>query len=215
MQPAREVGGDLYDFFMLDRDRVFFVVGDVSGKGLPASIFMAVSKALCKSAALRRGRDVGDMLTEVGAEIARENPEALFVTAFAAILDANTGDLIYSSAGHDAPYVVSARRHDVARMDQAGGPPLCVLDGHRYASARHTLAPGETLCVYTDGVTEAMSPSGGLYGRERLRAVLERTRDATTVDAVGNAVLEDVAEFVVGGEPADDLTLVVLRWKGA
>ncbi len=214
MQPAREVGGDLYDFFMLDRDRVFFVVGDVSGKGLPASIFMAVSKALCKSAALRRGRDVGEMLSEVGAEISRENPEALFVTAFAAILDAGTGALVYSSAGHDAPCVISRHGEGVGRLDQAAGPPLCVLDGHAYASAAYTLAAGDTVCLYTDGVTEAMSPSGELYGRGRLCAVLERMRNAPTVDAVGHAVLEDVAGFVGGGEPADDLTLVVLRWKG-
>jgi CHASE2 domain-containing sensor protein/serine phosphatase RsbU (regulator of sigma subunit) len=214
MQPAREVGGDLYDFFMLDRDRVFFVVGDVSGKGLPASIFMAVSKALCKSAALRPGRGVDEMLTDVGAEIARENPEALFVTAFAGVLDANTGALSYSSAGHDAPYLVSAHRAGTDRLDQTGGPPLCVLEGHRYAAAAHGLVPGDTLCLFTDGVTEAMSPSGELYGRERLRAVLESTLNAPTVDAVGHAVLEDVAGFVGGAEPADDLTLVVLRWKG-
>jgi adenylate cyclase len=214
MQPAREVGGDLYDFFMLDRDRVFFVVGDVSGKGLPASIFMAVSKALCKSAALRPGRGVDEMLTDVGAEIARENPEALFVTAFAGVLDANSGALTYSSAGHDAPYVVAAGSAGTDRLDQAGGPPLCVIDGHRYAAAGHGLHRGDTVCLFTDGVTEAMSPSGELYGRGRLRAVLERARNAPTVDAVGHAVLEDVAAFVSGAEAADDLTLVVLRWKG-
>jgi adenylate cyclase len=214
MQPAREVGGDLYDFFMLDRDRLFFVVGDVSGKGLPASIFMAVSKALCKSAALRPGRGVDEMLTEVGAEIARENPEALFVTAFAGVLDVNTGILSYSSAGHDAPYVISARRGATDRLDQTGGPPLCVLEGHRYAAAGHGLTRDDTVCLFTDGVTEAMSPSGELYGRERLRAVLERTRGASSVDAVGLAVLEDVEDFVGGAEPADDLTLVVLRWNG-
>jgi adenylate cyclase len=214
MQPAREVGGDLYDFFMLDRDRLFFVVGDVSGKGLPASIFMAVSKALCKSAALRPGRGVHEMLTEVGAEIARENPEALFVTAFAGVLDVNTGILSYSSAGHDAPYVMSAHSAATDRLDQSGGPPLCVLEGHRYAAAGHGLARGDTVCLFTDGVTEAMSPSGQLYGRERLRAVLERTRGASSVDAVGRAVLDDVEDFVGGAEPADDLTLVVLRWNG-
>jgi len=214
MQPAREVGGDLYDFFMLEPDRVFLVIGDVSGKGLPASIFMAVSKALCKRTALRRGRDADEILTRVGAEIARENPEALFVTAFAGVLDAKTGVLTYSSAGHDAPYLVSPHHERAERLDQAGGPPLCVVDGHRYAAARHALRPGDTLCLFTDGVTEAMSASGELYGRERLRAVLERMRGAAA-GAVGEAVLEDVARFVGAAEPADDLTLLVLRWNGA
>jgi CHASE2 domain-containing sensor protein/serine phosphatase RsbU (regulator of sigma subunit) len=214
MQPAREVGGDLYDFFMRDRDRLFLLIGDVSGKGLPASIFMAVSKALCKRAALRLTRGVDETLTRVGAEIARENPEALFVTAFAAVLDANTGVLTYASAGHDAPYLVSPHHGGAERLDQAGGPPLCVVDGHRYTAAGHALRRGDILCLFTDGITEAMSTAGELYGRERLSAVLERTRGAPSVDAVGQAVLEDVARFVGAAEPADDLTLLVLRWNG-
>jgi adenylate cyclase len=214
MQPAREVGGDLYDFFVLDDDRMFFVVGDVSGKGLPASIFMAVSKALCKSAALRRGQSVDGMLSDVGGEIARENPEGLFVTAFAGVLDANTGTLHYSSAGHDAPYVLSPDRAVGERLDAAGGPPLCVVEGHRYAAAQHRLRRGDTLCLFTDGITEAMNAAGQLYGRERLRAVLEAVRAAPTVRAVGEAIRTDVARFVGSAEPADDLTLLVLRWTG-
>jgi adenylate cyclase len=215
MQPAREVGGDLYDFFMLDAARMFFVLGDVSGKGLPASIFMAVSKALCKSAALRSGRSVDEMLSDVGAEIARENPEALFVTAFAGVLDTDTGLLRYSSAGHDAPYVLSAGRSGWQRLDAAGGPPLCVVEGHRYTAAEHRLQRGDTICMVTDGVTEAMNAAGELYGSERLRAVLERVRAAPAVEAVGEAIRADVARFVGGAEPADDLSLLVLRWKGA
>lgn len=214
MQPAREVGGDLYDFFTLDRERMFFVVGDVSGKGLPASIFMAVSKALCKSAALRLGQSVDEMLSDVGAEIARENPEALFVTAFAGVLDANSGVLRYSSAGHDAPYVISAGRTGSERLDAAGGPPLCVIDGHRYTAAEHRLRRGDTICLVTDGVTEAMNAAGELYGHARLSAVLERVRAAPTVEGVGEAIRGDVARFVGGAEPADDLTLLVLRWNG-
>jgi adenylate cyclase len=214
MQPAREVGGDLYDFFMLDGARMFFVVGDVSGKGLPASIFMAVSKALCKSAALRSGRSVDEMLGDVGGEISRENPEGLFVTAFAGVLDANTGVLRYSSAGHDAPYVLSPGRAVDHRLDAAGGPPLCVVEGQRYPAAEHRLRRGDTVCVFTDGITEAMNEAGHLYGRDRLRAVLEQMRTAPTVHAVGEAIRADVARFVGSAEPADDLTLLVLRWTG-
>jgi CHASE2 domain-containing sensor protein/serine phosphatase RsbU (regulator of sigma subunit) len=214
MQPAREVGGDLYDFFALDRERMFFLVGDVSGKGLPASIFMAVSKALCKSAALRRGQDVDEVLRDVGGEIARENPESLFVTAFAGVLDADTGLLRYCSAGHDAPHVISPDRSGFERLDAAGGPPLCVIDGYRYTAAQHRLRAGDTVCLVTDGVTEAMNAAGELYGHERLRGVLERVRGTASAEAVGEAIRADVARFVGDAEPADDLTLLVLRWKG-
>jgi adenylate cyclase len=215
MQPAREVGGDLYDFFMLDAERMFFVVGDVSGKGLPASIFMAVSKALCKSAALRQGQGVDEVLSDVGGEIARENPEALFVTAFAGVLDAGTGLIRYCSAGHDAPYVISADRAGFERLDVPGGPPLCVVDGYRYAAAEYRLRRGDIVCLVTDGVTEAMNPEGELYGQARLRAVLEEARATASAEAVGQAICADVAGFVSGAEPADDITVLVLRWNGA
>src|SRR6266513_2008771 len=128
MEPAREVGGDLYDFFMLDTERLFFLVGDVSGKGLPASIFMAVSKALCMSTALRRGRRVAELLREANAEIARENPESLFVTVFAGVLDVPSGRLEYCSAGHEPPFVLTPDG-EIARLEEGGGPPLCVLEG--------------------------------------------------------------------------------------
>src|SRR5262249_47626574 len=106
LEPAREVGGDLYDFFMLDRDHLFFLLGDVSDKGLPSSLFMAVSKSLYKSTALRRGAGaVATMMQEANAEISRDNPEAFFVTVFAAVLNVETGVLEYCSAGHDLPYV--------------------------------------------------------------------------------------------------------------
>lgn len=219
MHPAREVGGDLYDFFMLDADRLFFLVGDVSGKGLPASIFMAVTKALCKSAALRKSQGVHDMLREAGAEIARENPEALFVTVLAGVLDVNSGQLEYCSAGHDAPFLLTADGREIVRLESGGGPPLCVVDDYPYESARHQLQRGDTLCLVTDGVTEAMNGSGELFGQARLRGVLQGllqppSGEARSVAAVGEAIRADVERFVAGAEAADDLTLLVLRWDG-
>jgi len=213
MEPAREVGGDLYDFFMLDQDRLFFMVGDVSGKGLPASIFMAVSKALCKSVALRRGQHVGDLLREAGAEIARENPESLFVTVFAGVLDASTGRLEYCGAGHEPPFVISPEGQ-VSRFGQNNGPPLCVLEGFPYAAAEYRMQPGTTLCLVSDGVTEAVNAAGELYGAERLRRSIELTRDAKSARALVGAIRTDVTTFVAGAEPADDITLLVLRWNG-
>jgi serine phosphatase RsbU (regulator of sigma subunit) len=213
MEPAREVGGDLYDFFMLDAEHLFFLVGDVSGKGLPASIFMAVSKALCKSTALRRGRRVAELLREANAEIARENPEFLFVTVFAGVLDVVGGRLEYCSAGHEPPFVLNADG-GIARLEEGGGPPLCVLEGFSYVAAEHEMSRRGIVCVVSDGVTEAMNPAGELYGAGRLREALERGRNAENPAALVNLIRADVAQFVDGAEAADDLTLLVLRWNG-
>jgi len=134
IEPAKSVGGDLYDFFKLDGDRLFFMVGDVAGKGLPASIFMAVSKALYKSAALRmeRGADIGEVMRAANAEIARDNPEMLFVTVFAGILDLRTGELNWCNAGHDPPFCLRPGQKIPARLEGESGPPLCVIEGYGY-----------------------------------------------------------------------------------
>lgn len=212
MEPAREVGGDLYDFFMLDADRLFFLVGDVAGKGLPASIFMAVSKALCKSAALRCGGRVDRLLYEAGAEIARENTQSLFVTAFAGVVDARSGRLEFCSAGHDAPFVLGSDGA-VTRLESRGGPPLCVLDGFRYVSAEYRIKPKETLCLFTDGVTEAMNSAGELYGVARLRAAIQAGQAFGNPADLVHAIRADVARFAGDAEVADDLTLLGLRWN--
>ncbi len=208
LEPVREVGGDLYDFFMLDANRLFFVIGDVSGKGLPASLFMAVAKALAKSAALRGADGVGAIVETANLEMSRENPEALFVTLVAGILDAETGTLELCNAGHDAPWRIGSG--GVARLNTDGGPPLCVLDNFPYPVATVHLAPGEALCLITDGITEAMNAAGELYGNERLAAVLAGTGSAPTT--VVAALRADVHAFVAGAEPADDLTLLAIRF---
>ena len=213
MEPAREVGGDLYDFFMLDEERLFFLVGDVSGKGLPASIFMAVSKALCKSAALRRGQRIDEMLREANSEIARENPESLFVTVFAGVLDTRTGHLEYCSAGHEPPFVLTPDGA-IARLADGGGPPLCVLDGFAYVVAKHSLVPRGIVCVVSDGVTEAMNQRGDLYGADRLERALRLSGNAGGPAAIVEAIKVDVSRFAGNAEVADDLTLLVLRWNG-
>jgi adenylate cyclase len=213
MEPAREVGGDLYDFFMLDDARLFFLVGDVSGKGLPASIFMAVSKALCKSAALRSGQPVEGLLRQANLEIARENPESLFVTVFACVLDTRTGRLEYCNAGHEPPFALTTDGR-IARLTGGGGPPLCVLDGFAYAGAEHLMEPREIACVVSDGVTEAMNPAGELYGADRLELALQRNCNAESPAALANALRADISRFAGNAEISDDLTLLVLRWNG-
>jgi serine phosphatase RsbU (regulator of sigma subunit) len=214
LETAREVGGDLYDFFTLDRDRLFVLLGDVSGKGVPGSLFMAVSKALYKSTALRRGAAVATMMHEANAEISRDNAEALFVTVFAAVLDMNTGVLEYCNAGHDRPYVLAGAGGPLVRLAEGGGPPLCVLDDFAYAAASYRLQRGDALCLLTDGVTDARNPAGEQFGRERLETRLRALPPHADAERVATAIQDDVRRFVAGGAPVDDLAILVVRWEG-
>jgi serine phosphatase RsbU (regulator of sigma subunit)/CHASE2 domain-containing sensor protein len=214
LEPARAVGGDLYDFFEPTPDRLFILLGDVAGKGLPGCLFMAVSKSLCRTTALRLLPDTATMMSEANREITRDNRESLFVTVFAGVLDVATGVLEYSNAGHDDPYLVRADG-SLARLSQAGGPPLCVIDDFPYAAERHRLAPGDLLCLLTDGVVEAMNRAGEFYGRARLEAVLRAAGKEATAEGVCEAIRADVARFTEGAEPADDLAILTVRWNGS
>ncbi len=219
---AREVGGDLYDFFMLDERRLFLLVGDVAGKGLSASIFMAVSKALLKGAMLRAPHaDLGEVLRAADAEISRDNTEALFVTTFAAVLDLDSGLLSYCNAGHDNPWLLAPGSTAAQRIEDGDGPPLCTAPGFPYRSASCRLQPGTWLCVVTDGVTEAQDPAGALYGAARAERLFiaqaqkaQKAQGAGDAAALVQALQADVAAFAAGAEPADDLTILALRWRG-
>jgi adenylate cyclase len=212
LEPARTVGGDFYDCFYIDASRVFFVAADVSGKGLPAALFMASVKSHLKSAALRGG-DVGQVLTRAQGEIARENPEQLFVTAFAAILDIPSGMIEFSSAGHEPPFVRTPRGAP-ERFEIPGGPPLCVVEDFVFTSSRRRLEPGEWICVVTDGATEAMNPQREFFGVERLRASLSWMPEDIDPASLIERLRDDVRRFTGDAEPADDITLLVLRWEG-
>ena len=212
LEPARTVGGDFYDCFMLDEHHVFFLVGDVSGKGLAASLFMALSKSLLKSIALRGSRDPAEIFTRANSEISRDNRESLFVTAFAAILDARSGRLAFCSAGHEPP--VACRPEGAPeRLMQSGGPPLCVIRDYQYSSTTLELEPGGWLCAVTDGVTEAMNERGELYGASRLLEVLAALPNAVPETIVA-AMRDDVRRFAGTAEQSDDLTLVCVRFSG-
>lgn len=211
LEPAREVGGDLYDFFMIGEGRLFFVVGDVSGKGVPASLFMAVTKALTKSAARRIGdRELATVVDTANREIGAENPESLFVTLLAGIYEADSGRLLLCNAGHDAPLCYRADGR-IEPLAAASGPPLCVLDDFPYAVEEYRLGTGDALLVFTDGITEANNAAGELYGTARLRAALAALPPGTGVDPLVAALRHDLGCFVGDAEAADDLTLLAIR----
>jgi serine phosphatase RsbU (regulator of sigma subunit)/CHASE2 domain-containing sensor protein len=211
LEPAQAVGGDYYDCFMLDERRLCVAIGDVSGKGVPASLFMAISKTLT-GALTRRQADLGQAVRELECELSRENAESLFVTAFIGIVNLASGNMEYVCAGHDAPILL--RNGELLRIDadSAGGPPLCALGDFPYLAARFQLLPGDRIFMFTDGVTEA-SNGAGLFGLTRLQSAI---LDSASVDLgrTAPALRDAVRNFEAGHPPADDLTLLLMQWHG-
>jgi serine phosphatase RsbU (regulator of sigma subunit) len=175
---------------------------------------MALSKSLLKSVALREPDETGRILSRANTEIARENPESLFTTAFAGLLHLDTGVLNMASAGHEPPFLRTADGA-LVRIEPAGEPPLCIVGDFQYTTSHRTLERGEWLCVFTDGVTEAMNARGELYGAERLLEVLGRQREEASPAAVLTDIRDDVRRYVGDTEQSDDLTMLCLRWNGA
>lgn len=211
LEPAREVGGDFYDFFLIDEDRFCFCVGDVSGKGVPAALFMAVTKTLIKSRATN-DFSPASILTHVNDEISENNESAMFVTLWLGILDVSSGDLVYTNAGHNPPYLKRAGG-ELVRLDERHGPVVGAVDGLVYSEGSGQLSGGDVLFLYTDGVTEAMDPAGRLYDEDRLVSLLQST-DFGSVDEVVKASTDDVWRFQAEAEQADDVTVLAVEFIG-
>lgn len=216
IEPAREVGGDLYDFFMIDGRRLYFLIGDVSGKGVPASLFMAVTQALTRSFAVRLAGGPAEIVSAANRDLSRQNVETLFVTLLLGVLDVESGVLELVSAGHDAPWRLGAdgALEQMATASTAGGPPLCMVDDFAYQVYRVQLRAGDRLCMVTDGITEAADASGQLFGGVRLRESLASLPRQPSSEAITARVREDVGIFVSGAEASDDLAVLVLHWIG-
>jgi sigma-B regulation protein RsbU (phosphoserine phosphatase) len=211
MIPAREVGGDFYDFFLIDNAHLGVVVGDVSGKGVPAALFMAVSRTLLKSNALA-GLAPGECLQRVNTLLCLENSAEMFVSVFYGILDTRTGGFEYSNGGHNRPYLL--RQGGAADLlEGTGGAVLGALEDRQYAAKSATLRPGDGVFLYTDGVTEAMDASGNLFSDARLRATLERRRGDPPEALIG-AVMDELIRHAGGFAQSDDITTLAIRYRG-
>lgn len=210
LAPAKEVGGDLYDFFFSDDDHLCFAIGDVSGKGVPASLFMAVTKTLLKATA-GAGGTPGEILARLNAEISRDNDSCMFVTLFFGILNIRTGQVDYCNGGHTLPYRV--HRSGATPLKNTGGMALGVVEHSTYASGRIILGAGETLLLYTDGVTEAMNSIDALYSTERLERFLAATRGASPRQMI-DALVADVWQYAGGAPQSDDITALALAFVG-
>jgi serine phosphatase RsbU (regulator of sigma subunit) len=208
MIPAREVGGDFYDFFLIDDERLGVVIADVSGKGMPAAIFMAVSRTLLKSTALE-GRAPDACLQRVNSLLCLDNRAEMFVTVFYGILHTGTGELAYCNGGHNPPYILR-RGGSVEALPGTGGMVLGILDDLQYHAKQATVFPGESLFLYTDGVTEAMNAEGELFSDERLRSVL-RDVHGTAPAALIHDVVEMVNRHAGRVAQSDDITALCVQ----
>jgi len=209
MEPAKEVGGDLYDFFLLDSERVGLVIGDVSGKGVPAAIFMAVSRTLMRATALK-GLAPEECLTYVNSLLYQESVSSMFVTMFYGILNYKTGWLTYANGGHCLPYIVS--KSGELRILESTGMVLGLMDKRQYGSYAIRLNPGDTCFAYSDGVTEALNVEEQLYSEERLEQFLREKRSLDTTSLVREC-FADVHHFMKDAEQADDITVLGVRFN--
>jgi sigma-B regulation protein RsbU (phosphoserine phosphatase) len=210
MVPAKEVGGDFYDFFMIDEARLGFVIGDVSGKGVPAALFMAVSRTLLKSTALT-GHAPHQCLEQVNRLLRAENDSQMFVSLFYGILDTRTGEVTYSIGGHDPAYWLRPQR-PIERVAGTGGIVLGLTEEVPYESQRVVLRPGEALFLYTDGVTDATDGEGRQFSHHRLEACLERVRWSSVTEMIPEVVR--AAKDFGGGTQTDDITVLAVRYLG-
>lgn len=208
MIPAREVGGDFYDFFLLDEERLGLVVGDVSGKGVPAAIFMAATRTLLKSVALT-GLSTGECLTQVNRLLSVENTSCMFVTLFYGILNIRTGELEYSNAGHNSPFVV-ARDGGAEPLRATGGMAAGINEDISYTTENTRLSPGDGLFLYTDGITEAFNAANEMFSEERLQKCLHRANGSPPKEVI-RMVVDEVREFAAGTPQSDDLTMLAVK----
>lgn len=210
LEPAKEVGGDLYDFFFLDDDHLMFYVGDVSDKGVPASLFMAVTITLMKRVAQGLMGDPAAVLAQVNDALAEDNESLMFVTLFCAILNVKTGEMIVANAGHNPPLVLRTAG-SCEWLKVPPGPALGVMPGASYRNMQAAMTAGDTVLCYTDGVTEAMDPVGRQFGADGLQGMCGELRTLSQNEQVAR-IIARVHEHAGSAPQSDDITVLSLSF---
>ena len=211
MKPAREVGGDLYDYAMLDEDHLLLLIGDVSGKGIPAALFMTVSKVLLQSFA-RMDLSASEILTKANNVVCSNNPLDMFITIWMGILEISSGKLVAANAGHEYP-VLKRADGEFELIKDVHGMVVGGLEGLKYKEYEWQLSPGDKLFLYTDGVPEANNSNQEMFGNERMLATLNQDPDASPQELL-ETMRHSVREFVGDAEQFDDITMLCIEYKG-
>lgn len=213
LEPAREVGGDFYDFFFLDEDRetLYLIIGDVSDKGIGAALFMAITRTLLRSMA-RENKEPAELISRLNDELSRNNESCMFVTLYCAAIHLPSGRCRYASGGHCPPVVIQSDDR-LIRLTAAKGPVVGGMEDMLYTEGSYQLLPGDILFLYTDGVTEAANREKALFGEERLNIELVRLKAGSTKELL-QGVREQLREFAVGVEQSDDITMLAFRYNG-
>lgn len=209
MTPAKEIGGDFYDFFRLDEDRIGLVIADVSGKGVPAALFMAVSNTLLRSIALTKDNS-RECIEELNRLICRVNVNSMFVTVFYGILNHRTGELDYTNGGHNPAYILRGKNGELERLGRFPNLVVGGFEDFSYKSESAQLNPGDSLFLYTDGITEAFDAKDEAFGDERLEdSLVELYHDDAKTIIEG--VYADLGEFIGDRTQSDDITMLVVK----
>ena len=211
MVAAKDVGGDFYDFFRIDDDRIGVVVADVSGKGIPAAIFMAVSRTLLRATAIR-GEQPGACISYTNSLLVKESVDCMFVTVFYGIYNVHTGHMTYCNAAHCPPFLMSSQGAGAKcrQLPPSGNLVVGFDEGMTFEEGEVQLQHGDTLFLFTDGISEAVNTSFDEFGYERMEASLEKMTDKTPQQVV-DRMKEDLAAFVGEAEQSDDITMLVLK----
>ena len=210
MNAAKEVGGDFYDFYLVDENKLAFIIADVSGKGIPAAMFMMTSKTLIKSLATE-GNDIATVITAANSKLCENNEANMFITAFMGCLDLETGKLEYVSAGHNPP-LIKHGDGSFQYLPKSKTIVLAAMEGYPYRAEEVQLEPGDMIYLYTDGVTEATDSSNELYGEPRLQDALN-AKSWNTMEELCRGIKKDVDAFVGDAPQFDDITMVAIRWQ--
>ena len=210
MKPAKEVGGDFYDVFMIDQDHLCFLIADVSGKGVPAALFMVIAKTIIKNHA-SMGTPVNEVFERTNNQLCEGNKEGFFVTAWLGILNMQTGTLEYANAGHNPPIIM--RKDSCEWNDCVPGLVLAAMEDMPYIKYEMQLEPGDRILLYTDGVPESINTETQAYGEERLMEEYEHTRSLTVEEGV-RYIQQSVDVFAGEEEQFDDITMLLLEYKG-
>ena len=209
LKPAREVGGDFYDFFLINPDELCLVVGDVSGKGVPAALFMAVTRTMIKTCA-SDDNSPASIIMRVNDALSADNAECMFVTLFLGICKVSSGEFSYTNAGHNPPYIRRANG-DIECIRQLHGPIAGAMEGISYKQDTLTLQKGDMLFMFTDGVSEAMDSHSNLYGEQRIIDYLS-DMDGNAAQLVNDGLLASVEQFTGDAPQSDDITVLALRF---